>query len=477
MCLLCSTDHEVLLATLIQAEKSGTRTNMECHDARRASIKTVTKITKWMCQFFVQCLPASIYVKPHQRLSVKYHSSCAHSSMGLCHVVVIEEQGCTLGIHKLVVTSRDIIPPNNGGSHQTCPVRSDKTDGDSQVGKFYVKKDQANTMQESGYCSAVLVPGSVPPPSQQTHTSAEQATVKEESITESSKAEVDNDLEDKRVCFEAGATSHSGSNTDMLCCPEDNANIFIAERDGGAAHSEHIIDRHCSASAAEKNESAKSSDDEADGHYPNSCLQGRDKDSALGFPTPASLEEGTPQDIHHVKSIGMAGFSEASSLPPAVPPQHPSPSAQQSLPLNSPTLLGPSPVHQGNNNELLQSISYTTSSFQKRAELAKATKEEPQDAADTTLARYVSKQDITSPKQGIVSSTTLATRRHRGLPEVHNAPGLNEGSGDVTLTTHAVSETSAGKRMDSLCVVVPHVLLPPLMKAGLTIRSPNRYAM
>ena len=80
----------------------------------------------------------------------------------------------------MVVTWKDFTPPRDGGKHQNCPVRSDRTDSDSQVGKFCVKKDQANTTLESGYFSAGLVKGSVVPlPSQQTHTSTGQVSVKE----------------------------------------------------------------------------------------------------------------------------------------------------------------------------------------------------------------------------------------------------------------------------------------------------------
>ena len=493
------------LCNPIQAEISGMKTNnMKQLDTKKNwAIKISARNLARMFLLLVRDIHTGVNVKQCKRPAMKCYRSFAHScSAGLSQVAVLEEQSYSNGMQDLAFTWRDITPPSDGGRYQTCPVRSDKTDSDGRVGKFYVKKDQANTTQESGYCSTVLVPGSVPPPSQQTHTSAEQATVKKESRIESSKAEVDEDLEDKSECFPlqsniserhshagpsvypseqdadaSSATSRNGSSdANMMWFPGHNTSTSIAERDGETTHSEHLIDRYCSASAAEKNKSAKSSDDEADGHHPTSCLQGRDKGSALGFPTPASLEEGTPQDVHRVKSIGMAGFSEASEPPLALPPQNLFPSAQHSLPFSLPTSSRPRPMYQGNNNGLLQSISYTTSSFQNRAMTPKAAKGEPQQSADTTLASYVSKQDVASPKQGIVSSATLANCHH-GVPDVHNRPGLIEGSGDIAVTTHAVSETSAGKRMDSLCVAVQHALLPASMKAGLTIRSPARYEM
>ena len=90
------------------------------------------------------------------------------------------------------------------------------------------------------------------------------------------------------------------------------------------------------------------------------------------------------------------------------------------------------------------------------------------------LATPVSKQDIANPQQGIVSSTSLVTR-YRGLPEVPDGPDVDDGSSGVALTTRAEPETSAG--MDSACVIVPHVMLPARMMAGLTIRFPPRCAM
>ena len=104
--------------------------------------------------------------------TIKYYSLESHTFLvGLRHIIVVEERNHSNGIHHMVVTWRDVIPPRGGGKHQNCPVRSDRTDSDSQVGKFFVKKDQANSTLESGYYSAGLVTGSIVPlPSYQTHT-------------------------------------------------------------------------------------------------------------------------------------------------------------------------------------------------------------------------------------------------------------------------------------------------------------------
>ena len=171
-------------------------------------------------------------------------------------------------------------------------------------------------------------------------------------------------------------------------------------------------------------------------------------------------------------------LSVASGPPAALFPEHPSPSALKSSPRPHSTSLGPSSVRlqHGNSNELLQSISYTTNSFQRWATTAN-TRKEPQPGAVTTQARPVGKQDAPNPKQGVVSSTTLATN-HRHLPDIQDMPGLHDGSGDGDLMPHAVAESSAGKMKDSACVIVTRVLLPALMKAELTLRSPtSRYVM
>ena len=131
-------------------------------------------------------------------------------------------------------------------------------------------------------------------------------------------------------------------------------------------------------------------------------------------------------------------------------------------------LLCPYIVHlqHGSSNELLQSISYTTSSFQKRAATTNTAKGEPQLGE---LATAVSKRDIAKPQQGIVSSTSLATR-YRGLPEVPDGPDVDDGSSGIALTTRAEPETSAG--MYSAYVIVPHAMLPARMMAGLTFPPP-----
>ena len=98
-------------------------------------------------------------------------------------------------------------------------------------------------------------------------------------------------------------------------------------------------------------------------------------------------------------------------------------------------------LQHGNSNELFQSISYTTNSFQKPA----TTKKEPQLDAAATVARPVAKQDITTLKQRNVLST-LATRH---LPDVQDMPGLHDGSGDGDLMPRAASETSDEKMKDS----------------------------
>ena len=153
--------------------------------------------------------------------------------------------------------------------------------------------------------------------------------------------------------------------------------------------------------------------------------------------------------------------SVASGPPTALSPQHPSPSALKSSPRPPSTSLGPSSVRlqHGNNSELLQSISYTTNSFQKPA-TATNTKKEPQLGAPATVVKPVGK-DIATPKEGVVSSTTLATRH---LPDVQDMPGLHDGSGDGDLMIRAVPESSAGKMKDSACIIVPCVLLPASMK-------------
>ena len=413
------------------------------------------------------CFCASDCVMEHQRpATIKYCSLDSHSFLvEFRHIIVVEERNHSNGIHDMVVTWRDFIPPRDGGKHQNCPVRSDKTDSDSQVGKFFVKKDQANSTLESGYYSAGLVTGSVVPlSSHQAHTSAGQVSVKEGGEALSSNAEADEGEDGKGECLSqesSDADDHKCENHFANPSEQDagiltsrngsdsNASVSIADEAGETvSNCEFIKDKHCSASSVEEYESARAGDDETDGHHLVPSAQGRDEDSALGFPTPASLEEEPSHDIHRV-TVGS-------------------------------TSLGPSSVHlqHGNNNELLQSISYTSNSFRKPTMTAN-TKKEPQLGAAATVARRVGKQDITTHvhKQRDVLPTTLATD-HRHLPDVQDKPGLHDGSGDGDLMTHAVSETSAGKMKDSACVIVTHVLLPASMKAELTLRSPtSRYVM
>ena len=426
----------------------------------------------------------------HQRpATIKYCSLDCHSFLvGFRHIIVVEERNHSNGIHDMVVDWRDFIPPRDGGKQQNCPMRSDRTDSDSQVGKIFVKKDQANSTLESGYYSAGLVTGSVVPPP----TLVGQMSVKEGGEALSSDAEADKGVDGKGECLsqesndtdycklenhfanpseqDAGIlTSRNGS--------DSNASVSIADEAGETvSNCEFIKGEHCSVSSVEEYESARAGDDETDGHHLVPNAQGRDEDSALGFPTPASLEEEPSHDIHHVTVGSTATVSVAPGSPTALSPQHRSPSALKSSPGPPSTSLGRSSIHlqHSNNNELLQSISYTTNSFQKPTTTANA-KKGPQPGADATVARPVSKQDITTPKQRDVLPTTLATD-HRHLPDVQDKPGLHDGSGDGDLMNRAVSETSAGKMKDSACVIVTRVLLPASMKAELTLRSPtSRY--
>ena len=447
--------------------------------------------TKMISSALCSCC-TSDHIKQHQRpATIKYYCLDSHSFLvGLHHIIVVEERNHSNRIHHMVVTSRDFIPPRDGGKQQICLVRSDRTDSDSQVaGKFFVKKDHANTPLESGYYSAGLVTGSVVPlPSHQMHNSTGQVSVKEGRTALSNDAEADEGVDSK-----AERLSQESNDTDQ-CKPEDHfvdppetdadagiltsrngsdsiASTSIADEDGRtASNCEFIKDKHCSALSVEEYVSARAGDDETDGHHLVPNAQGRDEDSALGFPTPASLEE-TPAHNIHLEQLGnTVAVSVASGPPTALFPQHPSPSALKS-PLRPPsTSLGPSSVRlqHGNSNELLQSISYTTNSFQKPT----TTKKEPQLGAAATVVKPVGK-DIATPKQRDVLPTTLATRH---LPDVQDMPGLHDGSGDGDLMPRAVAETSAGKMKDSACVIVPRVLLPASMKAELTLRSPtNRY--
>ena len=483
---------------ILQAEANGTRTSVKRQEAKRAwIIKISAKIRKWMRHPFLRCFYASIYVKQHKRPAVKCDDLAGCCMVEIHLVDVIEERNRSNGVHHMIVTWRDFIPASDGSREQNCTVRSDKTDSDSQVGKFFVKKDHANSTLESGYYSAGLMTGSVVPlPSHQTHTSTGQVSVKEGRTALSGDAEADKGVDSK-----AERLSQESNDTDQ-CKPEDhfvdppetdtdarsvtscngsdsNASTSIADEDvRTASNSEFLKGKHCSALSVEEYGSARAGDDEKDGHHPVPNPQGRDEDSALGFPTPASLEEASSHDIHCITPNNTVAISVASGPPTALSPQYPSPSALKSSLRPLSTSLGPSSVRlqHDNNNELLQSISYTTNSFQKGA-TATNTKKEPQPGAAATAARPVAKQDFTTSKQRDVLPTTLATR-HGHLPDVQDMPGLHDGSGDGDLMPHAVAETSGGKMKDSACVIVTRVLLPASMKAELTLRSPtSRYVM
>ena len=470
-----------------------------------SAILTLSRTLARRTNSLLCCFCISDHIKQHQRpATIKYYSLDYHSFLvGLRHIIVLEEQNNNSGIHHMVVTSRDFIPPRDDDKQQTCPVRSDKTDSDSQVGKFFVKKDHANSTLESGYYSAGLVTGSVVPlPSHQMHTSTGQVSVKEGRTALSNDAEADKGVDSKaerlsqksndtdqckpedhfvdppETDADAGSvTSRNGSDTDLLCLPPgaNDSMPIAAEVDGTASNCEFLKGKHCSASSVEEYGSARVGDDETDGHHLAPNRQGRDEDSALGFPTPASLEEVTAHDIHCVTLGNTVAVSVASGPPMALSPQHHSPSALKSSPRSPSTSLGPSSVRlqHGNSNELLQSISYTTNSFQKCA-TATNTKKEPQPGAAATVVKPVGK-DIAIPKQRDVLPTTLATRH---LPDVQDMPGLHDGSGDGDLMPRAVAETSDGKIKDSACVIVTRVLLPASMKAELTLRSAtSRYVM
>ena len=387
---------------------------------RAVTIKMSTKVRKWMHHSFLRCFYASNYVKQHKKPAVKCDCVAAYYIVEIPHANLLEERNHTNGVHHMVVTWRDSIPASDGSREQNCTVQSDKTDSDSQVGKFFVKKDQANSALESGYYSAGLLTGSVVPlPSSQTHTSTGHVSVKEGRSALSNDAEADKGVDSK------GESLLQESNDTDQCKPEghfvdppetdadagtvtsrngsdSNASTSIADEAGRkASNCEFLKGKHCSVSSVEEYGSARAGDDETDGHHLAPNCQGRDEDSALGFPTPVSLEEVPSHDIHCVTLGNTVAVSVASGPPTALSPQHHSPSALKSSPPS--TSLGPSSVRlqHGNSNELLQSISYTTNSFQKCA-TATNTKKEPQPGAAATQARPVSKQDTTNPKQGVV---------------------------------------------------------------------------
>ena len=421
--------------------------------------------------------------------------NCVRDFLVTVSVTVAEEHTHSDGLlDEMVITRRDGLPPSDGGRNQTYPVRGDRiTDSCNPVGKFYVKEEgQGKNSLESGYCSKLGATSSLFPPSCPTHTSAAQMTV-EENRSSCSDDVAEEDVDGEGECpslqgskvmrhshalcsdAESSATSHVGScESDTLWLPENGAFLSKSVKDGGL----HIVGRHLVASAAEKK--VTDCDDERDGCHPVDHLQGRDEDSALGFPTPASLSDADSQDIRYVNSSATSGYSEAPFPPPSHSPQYPSPSTQQPSPLHPHTHHNPTRLQHSNNTEVVQSISYTTNSFSKPANTTKTAKEEPQHSRTTARVPPLSTQGITSPKHGGALPATLSTR-HQHLPEateVHDGvvPAVHSrvGKGDVTITTCAVPETSAGKKKNSLCLTVEAVLLPAPMKAELMIPSHTR---
>ena len=398
-------------------------------------------------------------------------------------------------LNEMVVTRRDGLPPCDGGRNQTYPVRGDRiTDSRNPVGKFYVKEEgQGNNSLESDYCSKIGATSSLLPPSCPTHTSAARMTVEEENRSSCSDDVAEEDVDGEGECpslqgskfmrhshahcsdAESSATSHIGScESDALWLPENDAFLSNSVKDRGL----HTVGRHLVVSAAEKK--VTDCDDERDGCHYVDHLQGRDEDSALGFPTPASLGDADSQDIRYVNSSATSGFSEAPFPPPSHSPQYPSPSTQQPSPPHPHTHHKPTHLQHSNNTEVVQSISYTTNSFSKPTNTTKTAKEEPQHSRSTARVPPISTQGITSPKHDGALPDTLSTR-HQHLPEsmeVHDGvvPAVHSrvGKGDVTITTCAVPETTAGKKKDSLCLTVEAAVLPAPMKTELIVPSHTR---
>ena len=426
--------------------------------ATKTSANMWTKYLKLLC-----CVPS--YRARHKRSLVKFYGSNDHPGSDCNFVVVVEEQGCGDGVHDIVLTWRGITPRQGGDRQQTCTVRGDKSDSRSQVGRFYVKKNQVNNPQES----------------------VAQENVKEESGSLSGEDDIKEDS-DESECHslqgtniighdpdgqyfspfmadaEASATSHISSSDNIgQCICEDDTN---SKRDG----SPHKVDNY-SSSAAEKE--AAVSDNEADGQCPTSRLQGRDEDSALDFPTPASLSVSEADSLGICcvgKSSVTSGFSEVSFPPPSHSLRYPSHSVQQPSPLHPHTRQNPTHLQHNSNSEEVKSICYTTSSFRKPAITTETQKEEPQ----RSRTHLVSDQGFPSPRCDLAASATAPTQ-HQHLPETVNIrDGLVSVGRDVTITTLAVPETTAGKK-DSLCLTVEAALLPAPMKAGLIVPSPTRY--
>ena len=408
-------------------------------------------------------------------------------SLAICGVLVIEEQNHSDGVPTMVLTFRD-IRPRDSGRLLACAVRGDKSDKRSQVGTFYVKNNQVNDPQESGFWSMVGVTGSVPPLTHTAHSSVAQKTVKEESRSLSGEVDVSEDLEGGKKLFslqgsktlgqdydscsvnprapddETSATTHDGSsNGKELCIPEDNTATSNSEKDGFV----HVVDSFSSASAVEKYGAV--SDDETDG--PIFHLQGGVEDSVLGFPTPASLSDADSQNIRYVSSSATSGFSEAPFPPPSHTPQYCSPSTQQPTPPHPHTRNSPVRLqHKNNNTEVVQSISYTTNSFKKPINTTETAKEEH--SRTTACVNPISKQGITSPKHDGALPTTLSTH-HQHLLEATEVQDGSAGKGAVTITTRAVPETAEGKK-DSQCLIADPALLPAAMKAELIVPSSIR---
>ena len=420
-----------------------------------------TKNSKLLC-----CVPS--YRAHHKRSLVKFYGLNDHPGSDCNVVVVEEEQGFVDGVHDMVFTWRDITPRQDGDRQQFCTVRGDKSDSRSQVGTFYVKNNQVNDPQESGYCSTVGITGTVPLLTHIAHTSVAQENVKEESGSLSSEDDIE-EASDKSECHslqgsniighdhdgqygstsakdaEASDTSHINSSDNIgQYLSEDDANIPTrSKRDGGL----HQVEKYPSVS-----------DDEA----------------ALGFPTPASLStsEAYSQNILCIGTSSVtSGLSEASFLSPFHSCHYSSRSTQQHSPLHPSARHNPSLLHHGNNTEVVQSISYTTNSFRKPSSTTETGKEEPQHSA----THHASTQGFPSPRRDLAAPATVATQ-HQHLSETVNIRDRLVSVGrDVTITTCAVPETSAGKKKDSLCLTVEAALLPAPMKAGLMLPSPARY--
>ena len=426
--------------------------------------------------------------------AIKLHN-CKRDSLVTISVTVAEEYNHSDDfLDEMVVTRRDCLPPSDGGKDKTYPVRGDRiTDSRNPVGKFHVKEEgPGNNSLESGYYSKFGATSSLLPPSCPTHTSAAKMTVEEENRSSCSDDVAEEDVDGEEECpslqgskvmrhshalcsdAESSTTSHIGScESDVLWLPENNSSMSYSVKDRGL----HIVGRHSVASAAEKK--VTDCDNERDRCHSVNHLQGRDEDSALGFPTPASLSDADSQDIRYVNSSANSGYSEAPFPPPSHSPPYPSPSTQQPSPLHPHTHHNPTRLQHSNNTEVVQSISYTTNSFKKPINTTETAKEEFQHSRATARVNPLSTQGITSSKHGGALPTTLSTR-HQHLPEameVHDGvvPAVRSrvGKGDITITTCAVPEMSAGKK-DSLCLTVEAALLPAPLKAELLVPSPTR---